>query len=120
MPLAALIDDPATTLAPWPRQPLHLPHSPGTYRDLLTLEEVNSLVDSECVAARNVVLIKDGKVLERHTYIDGDMPRRGAVRAHLDDGGTISLRQLQTVKPSLARLQREIQEETGCLVHVNA
>ncbi|MFJ3904235.1 JmjC domain-containing protein [Streptomyces sp. NPDC090025] len=41
-------------------------------------------------------------------------------RAHLDDGGTVSVRQLQTIKPSLSVLRREIQRETGCLAHVNA
>ncbi|MFJ9128959.1 JmjC domain-containing protein [Streptomyces sp. NPDC102340] len=120
MPLAELIPDPARTLASWPRRPALWPHTADQYRDLLTLDEVRELIDTECVAARSVVLIKDGKVLERHAYVDGDMPRRGAVRAHLDDGGTVSLRQLQTLKPSLARLQREIQAETGCQVHVNA
>ncbi|WP_415949968.1 JmjC domain-containing protein [Streptomyces sp. KLOTTS4A1] len=120
MPLASLLDNPAKTLTPWPRQPLFFPHAPDAFENLLTLNEALDLIDHECLAARNVVLVKDGKVLERHTYIDGEMPRPGALRAHLDDGGTVSLRQLQRVKPSLARLQREIQQETGCLVHVNA
>lgn len=120
MPLSDLIPNPARTLATWPTRPAVWARPADRFRDLLTLSEVDELIDTECLAARNVVLIKDGTVLERHTYIDGDMPRPGAVRAHLNNGGTVSIRQLQTIKPSLSRLQREIQEETGCQVHVNA
>ncbi|MCX4799659.1 cupin domain-containing protein [Streptomyces sp. NBC_01242] len=122
MPLAALIEHPEKTLTHWPTEPMLVKHDPRDFHQLLRLDEVNDLIDNECVPMRNLVLIKDGKVLERHTYADpdGDMPQRGIVRQHLDEGGTISLRQLQTVKPSLARLQQEIHQETGCLVHVNA
>ncbi|MFD7259287.1 JmjC domain-containing protein [Streptomyces sp. NPDC059874] len=120
MPLADLVDDVPQILEKWPEKPILFRRDPKSLRSLLSIDEVNSLVDNECIAARNVVLIKDGTVLERHVYIDREMPRRGAVRAHLEDGGTISVRQLQTVKPSLSVLQREIQQETGCLVHVNA
>lgn len=120
MPLADLVDNVPQILKQWPTEPTLFRRSPKDFERLLTIDEVNGLVDAECLAARNVVLIKDGKVLERYTYIDGEMPRPGVVRAHLDDGGTISIRQLQTVKPSLSLLQREIQQETGCLAHVNA
>ncbi|MFC8276096.1 JmjC domain-containing protein [Streptomyces sp. NPDC057271] len=101
-------------------RPLLFRRSPQALAGLLSIEEVDALVDAECLPARNVVLLKDGKVLERQTYIDGDMPWPGAVRAHLDSGGTLSVRQLQTLRPSLSILRREIQDETGCLVHVNA
>ncbi|MFJ8668109.1 JmjC domain-containing protein [Streptomyces sp. NPDC093600] len=120
MPLADLADHVPQILEKWPAQPMLFRRDPRALAALWCAEEVNALVDAECIAARNVVLIKDGKVLERHTYIDGDMPRPGAIRAHLYNGGTMSVRQLQTIKPSLRILQREIQDETGCLVHVNA
>ncbi|MFF3015789.1 JmjC domain-containing protein [Streptomyces sp. NPDC057939] len=120
MPLASLVDNVPKILEEWPTKPALFRRPLQDLAKLLTIDEVNALVDAECLAARNVVLLKDGKVMERYTYIDGEMPRPGAVRAHLDDGGTISVRQLQTIKPSLSLLQREIQEETGCLAHVNA
>ncbi|MEU5446853.1 JmjC domain-containing protein [Streptomyces californicus] len=120
MPLADLVDNVPNILEEWPTKPVLFHRHQRVLAKLLTIDEVNTLVDAECLAARNVVLIKDGKVMERYTYIDGEMPRPGAVRAHLDDGGTISVRQLQTIKPSLRLLQREIQDETGCLAHVNA
>ncbi|MGW0734286.1 JmjC domain-containing protein [Streptomyces sp. NPDC002851] len=120
MSLAALIADPHAVLAQWPREPQLFHRNPAAFADLLTLDEVNTLIDAECVAMRNVVLIKDGKILERHTYDGGDMPRPGAVRRHLDEGGTISLRQLHTLKPPLSHVQRGIQRDTGCVVHVNA
>ncbi|WP_432088878.1 JmjC domain-containing protein [Streptomyces sp. bgisy095] len=120
MPLADLVDDVPRILEKWPTGPTLFRRSPADLAHLWSLAEFDALVDAECLPARNVVLLKDGKVLERHAYVDGDMPRPGAVRAHLDDGGTVSVRQLQTVKPSLSALRREIQDETGCLVHVNA
>ncbi len=120
MPLADLVDRVPEILARWPTRPTLFRRDPGTLARLWSMGELNALVDAECLPARNVVLVKDGKVLERYAYIDGDMPRSGAIRDHLDDGGTVSVRQLQTVKPSLSVLRREIQDETGCLVHVNA
>ncbi|MBT2442220.1 cupin-like domain-containing protein [Streptomyces sp. ISL-36] len=120
MPLADLVDDVPEILKKWPTRPTLFRRDPGDLAHLWSLDEVDALIDAECVPARNVVLLKDGRILERYAYVDGDMPRTGALRAHLDDGGTISVRQLQTVKPSLSHLRREIQDETGCLVHVNA
>ncbi|MFI6417791.1 JmjC domain-containing protein [Streptomyces sp. NPDC050842] len=120
MPLAELADSVPEILKNWPTLPRLFRRDPGALAHLWSIDELNALVDAECVPARNVVLVKDGRVLERYAYIDGDMPRPGAIRDHLDDGGTVSVRQLQTVKPALSVLRREIQDETGCLVHVNA
>ncbi|WP_436739892.1 JmjC domain-containing protein [Streptomyces sp. BBFR102] len=120
MPLADLVNNVPQLLEHWPTTPVLFRRDPRALADLLSIEEVNVLIDAECLAARNVILVKDGEVLERHTYIDGEMPRPGAVRAHLDTGGTVSIRQLQTVKPALRKLQQELQQETGCLAHVNA
>ncbi|MFD4374737.1 JmjC domain-containing protein [Streptomyces sp. NPDC058486] len=120
MPLADLVDHVPEILTEWPTRPTLFHRDPSALASLLSLGEVDALVDAECLPARNVVLLSEGKVLERSTYIDGEMPRPGAVRAHLDGGGTLSVRQLQTVKPSLSVLRREIQAETGCAVHVNA
>ncbi|MFD3663477.1 hypothetical protein ACFWVF_23295 [Streptomyces sp. NPDC058659] len=113
MPLAELADNVPEILKNWPTLPTLFRRDPGALAHLWSIGDLNALVDAECVPARNVVLVKDGRVLERYAYIDGDMPRPGAIRAHLDDGGTVSVRQLQTVKPALSVLRREIQDETG-------
>ncbi|MFJ4964405.1 JmjC domain-containing protein [Streptomyces sp. NPDC088729] len=120
MRLSHLVDDVPRILKVWPDRPALFRRPPEAFDDLLSIEELNHLIDAECLAARNIVMVKDGNVLERHTFIDGDMPRPGAIRAHLNSGGTISVRQLQTLKPSLRRLRDAIQQETGCGVHVNA
>ncbi|BAU83272.1 cupin 4 family protein [Streptomyces laurentii] len=77
MPLADLVDDVPRILEHWPTRPTLHHRSPRALAALWSLAEVNALVDSECLPARNVVLLKDGKVLERHTYTEasGDMPR---------------------------------------------
>ncbi|MGW3272276.1 JmjC domain-containing protein [Streptomyces kronopolitis] len=120
MSLTALLDNPASVMTSWPKEPLLFHHDPADFADLLTLAEVDDLIDSECLPMRNLVLIKDGALIERRLFGSDEMPYPGAVRKHLDEGGTISLRQLHTVKPTLTRITRALQEETGCLVHVNA
>jgi hypothetical protein len=122
MPLSELVDNPADLLRNWPTKPQRFHRNPDALARLLTLAEVDSLIDSGCLAARNVVLLKDGHVLERYEYADdgADMPRRGVIRNHLNDGGSISLRALETLKPLLSALQRSVIAETGCRAHVNA
>ncbi|MET8680023.1 cupin domain-containing protein [Streptomyces sp. NPDC004647] len=120
MSLETLIDNPDTVLARWPSEPLRFHREPAAFHHLLTLPEVEELVDAECLPMRNVVLLKDGEVAEKYTYADGDMPRRGAVRAHLNGGGSISLRELERMKPSIAGLYRALHAQSGYQVHVNA
>ncbi|MGW3294503.1 JmjC domain-containing protein [Streptomyces xiamenensis] len=120
MALAALVDDAEQYLGAWPTTP-HLCHrSPAAFHSLLTREEVDDLIDHDCLALRNVVLLKENRPVETHRYTDGDAPRRGALRRHLNEGGTLSLRRLERLKPSLAVLHRELVEETGYAVHINA
>jgi hypothetical protein len=121
MQLSDIVGDPAPLLAAWPTEPIRWQHAPDRFAELLTMEEVNAWVDAECVALRNLELIEDGRVVERHRYQGPrDMPAPGRVRAHLDAGGTVSLRHLETVKPSVSRLRAAVQEQSGCAVHVNA
>ncbi|WLQ34229.1 cupin domain-containing protein [Streptomyces castrisilvae] len=119
--LADLIPDPATTLNPWPTRPLHFHHDPSRFECLLTLAQVDELIDSGCVPARNVELAGgDGTLIQRYTYTDGDMPQPGYIRRHLRQGGTVSLRRMHTVRPPIAALREAIAIDTGADVHVNA
>jgi ribosomal protein L16 Arg81 hydroxylase len=118
--LAVLLDDPDETLRAWPSKPTLYHRHPKSFRPLLTREEVDDLIDNDCLAMRNVALLAEGKPVDPRRYADGDMPRRGALRQHLDEGGTISLRGLERLKPSLAILHREVALETGYRTHVNA
>ncbi|GAA2947979.1 JmjC domain-containing protein [Kitasatospora cinereorecta] len=121
MQLSDIVGDPAPLLSSWPTEPLQWQHRADRFAGLLTMEEVNEWVDAGCVAIRNVELIEEGRVLERHRYQGpNEMPAPGRVRAHLAAGGTVSLRHLETVKPSVSRLRSAVQEATGCAVHVNA
>lgn len=120
MSLASLLDNPHELLSKWPTEPVISHRAPAAFADFLTMREVDDLIDTDCVALRNVALLKDGKVVEPGLYADGDLPRRGVVRQHLDEGGTVSLRQLERLRPSLAQLQQALHQETGHLTHVNA
>jgi ribosomal protein L16 Arg81 hydroxylase len=120
MSLKFLIDDPEAVLTSWPREPRRYHRDPLLFERYLTLAEVERLIDANCLATRNVSLLKDSKVLEQRLYTDGELPRSGALREHLNSGGTISLRSLETLVPSLAELYSELRMETGYGVHVNA
>lgn len=123
MSLNAIIDNPADVLVNWPHEPRQFHRSPDTFRHLLTLEEVDALINADCLAMRNVVLLRDGKVSETWEYHDPDdhgMPRRGAIRDHINNGGSLSLRELEQLKPPIAALYQELRRETGYGVHVNA
>ena len=121
MSLATLLDDPDTILRAWPTKPTMFHRHPKTLRPLLTREEVDDLIDSGCLPMRNVALLAEGKPVDPRTYAGkDDMPRSGALREHFEKGGTISLRGLEKMKPSLATLHREVSLETGYRTHVNA
>ncbi|GLW05563.1 hypothetical protein Misp01_06930 [Microtetraspora sp. NBRC 13810] len=121
--LKSLIDNPDEVTKAWPQQPRLYQRTPASFQHLLTLKEVEQFVDAECLALRNVVLLKDSVISDPCRYTDEDlpgMPRRGAIRAHLDNGGTISLRGLERFKPSIAELHAALTQETGYRVHANA
>jgi ribosomal protein L16 Arg81 hydroxylase len=121
MPLSDLVEDVPDLLAAWPAKPRVHHHDPSAFRDLLTLNEANDLIDSECIPAHNVVLVApDGTLVDRRSFVAGDMPHPGTLRAHLDNGGTVSLRKLENMRPPLSRLRADIQAETGCRTHINA
>ncbi|MEU6712954.1 cupin domain-containing protein [Nonomuraea sp. NPDC046802] len=121
--LKTLIDNPDEVMAAWPRQPRRYQRDPASFSHLLTLEEVEQLVDAGRLPLRHVVLVKDGLVTDPCHYADDDrpgMPRQGAIRAHLDNGGTLSLRDLEKLKPSIAELRTSLTHEIGYRVHTNA
>ncbi|WP_327385094.1 JmjC domain-containing protein [Streptomyces sp. NBC_01207] len=121
MQLSDIVEDPAALLAAWPVEPIQWQHAPDHFDGLLTMGEVNEWVDSECLPLRNLELVEDGRLMERHEYQGNKgMPDPGRVRAHLAAGQTVSIRRLETAKPSVSRLARGIQELTGYDVQINA
>jgi hypothetical protein len=120
MPLADYVDDAERILAELPTAPRLYHHPSGAFRHLLTREEVDALIDRDCLAMQHVALLKDGGPVDPRAYADGDMPRRGYLRRHLDEGGTLSLRALERLVPAIAAEHRALAEETGYGVHANA
>jgi len=120
MGLKDLVDDADKVRAHWPREPRRHHRDPDTFARLLSLTDVDRLVDADCLPMRNVVLLKDGAIIPAASYADGEMPRGGAVRAHLDAGGTLSVPKLEEFRPPVADLHRALSAETGYLVHANA
>jgi ribosomal protein L16 Arg81 hydroxylase len=121
MPLADLVPDADKLFTHWPTEPIVYHHQPGTFDHLLTMGEVDALIDNDCLPNRNVRIIRDGEIVDDREYSDiADMPRKGAVRALINDGASLSVRLLQTLKPALSILRREVATETGYETHFNA
>lgn len=120
MSLELLIDNPEKVLTSWPTEPVLSHRAPTQVASLLTLQELDDWIDHDCLAMRNIALLKDGGPVDKRLYADGDMPRRGYVRKHLNDGGTLSVRSLERLQPAIAALYRELQGELGYGIHVNA
>ncbi|WP_329368645.1 cupin domain-containing protein [Streptomyces sp. NBC_00669] len=118
--LSSLLHLPGSIPSEWPDDPVRAHRDPANFAHLLTRQAVDALIDADCLAMRHVALLKDSKVVEPVTYADGDMPRRGVLREHLDEGGTLSVRQLERLVPAIAHLQQALHAETGHLTHVNA
>lgn len=118
--LSSLLHLPGSITSEWPVEPVRAHRDPANFAHLLTRKALDALIDADCLALRHVALLRDSRVVEPVTYADGDMPRRGVIRGHLDEGGTLSVRQLERLVPAIAHLQQRLHEETGHLTHVNA
>ncbi|QMU72111.1 JmjC domain-containing protein [Streptacidiphilus sp. P02-A3a] len=122
MSLAALIDNPDAVRAALPSKPVVYHRDPAELRALTTREEVDALIDRECLARQYLAVIKDGEAIDPRAYRDDDalMPRRGSMRRYLNDGHTVSLRGLHELMPPVAELCEGIARETGYRVRANA
>lgn len=123
MTLGLLIDHPEQVRATWPTEPVLSRRDPAELAELLTLREVDEWIDTGCLAMRNVSILADGIPIDPRVYEDPaqpDMPRRGYLRRHLEQGGTLSVRSLERLKPSVAKLYQTLQRELGYTIHVNA
>jgi hypothetical protein len=121
MPLKDLVPDAAELLGSWPTEPRIYHHGAHAFDGLLTMAETDALIDHDCLPNRNVRLIRDGETVDDREYsATPDMPNPGAVRRYLNEGCSLSIRRLQTIKPSLSILRREVAAETGYETHFNA
>lgn len=121
MSLALLIDRPDRVRKVWPTEPVLSRRDPVEIEKLLTIEEVEDWIDTGCLAMRHISIVSDGVPVDPRYYAgENEMPRAGYVRRYLDEGATLSIRSLERLKPSIARLYDALQRELGCPIHVNA
>ncbi|WP_441248972.1 JmjC domain-containing protein [Kitasatospora sp. McL0602] len=122
MSLSLLLDPELSgVLNSCPTEPQFYHHHPDRFAGLLLhREELDALIDTNTLASRNIVLLKDGGPVDPCLYVVGDMPRQGYIRRFLNDGGTLSVRALDQMKPMVADMARAIAAETGYEVHANA
>jgi ribosomal protein L16 Arg81 hydroxylase len=121
--LALLIDHPERAREAWPTEPVVSKRDPAEFSGLLTSRELDEWIDTDCLAMRHVALVMKGVPVDPRVYEDPaqpGMPRPGYLRRHLDEGGTLSVRSLEHLKPSVAKLYNNLQRELGYTIHVNA
>jgi hypothetical protein len=120
MSLTTLIPDPADFLTRWP-------DVPGAYRgqvaaddSVFPLHALGAYVDTGCLLPDHVVVLRDGAITDRGLYVRDGRVVPGALRGLIDDGFTLSLRNMQDFVPSLARMCRAIRQESGYPCHASA
>ncbi|WP_431043836.1 JmjC domain-containing protein [Streptomyces sp. P1-3] len=80
--------------------------------DALSLKLVDDYIETDCLLAGHVLLPRDGRTLERDYYVSDGRLLPGKVRHYLDQGHTLSLRNLQDLFPFFRGVFRAIQRET--------
>jgi lysine-specific demethylase/histidyl-hydroxylase NO66 len=85
-----------------------------------TLDQLELLVDTDCLTPRQTVLVKDGQRAAPSTYVAGERLKPGTVRAHIERGYTLSLRRLHETVPALAAFCHILADELGHPVQANA
>ncbi|MFG2183047.1 JmjC domain-containing protein [Streptomyces abikoensis] len=120
MALERLITNPADLRGRWPDTPQIHRGDPSAFASLLTLEGIDALVDLACLAPRNTVLVSSGQLVDRPRFVNSERIIPGAVRRHIAQGGTLSLRRLHEVLPAVSQFCRELEAETGHPVQANA
>ncbi|MEV3859114.1 cupin domain-containing protein [Streptomyces sp. NPDC050095] len=118
--LTRLVAKPDEIAEAWPTVPLLHTGDERDFVGLPTLDEVDALIDTNCLTSRQTVLVKDGRLVDRKRYAKGDRLVPGFVREHIDTGGTLSLRRLHETFPGVALFCRSLAEELGHPVQANA
>lgn len=119
-PLHLLLDAPSALRTGWPARPL-LRHGPEhAFADLLTLDQLERLVDTDCLTPRQAVLVKDGQRADPSTYRAGERLLPGTVRAHIEQGYTLSLRRLHETVPAISAFCHLLADGLGHPVQANA
>jgi len=108
-----LLDKPEAVLQSWPHEPLLNRHGPSKFDELVTLAEVERLIEYDCLPMHNLRLVKGGKVVAKTDYSEGDILRRGALRQHLAVGDTLQIRSIETLLPSIRILCDDLRVDTG-------
>ena len=79
----------------------------------MSVEELNLLIDTDCLNPRLIALIKDGQILKSQAYIQNNHLIPGAIRRHLGEGVTLSVRALHETNPAIAAFCRQLADELG-------
>ncbi|MFF8813187.1 JmjC domain-containing protein [Streptomyces pactum] len=116
MSLRLLLPDPDACRADEPRR---VRRGRTALDEWFGMDLMDDYIDTDCLPADHVLLPRDGRILERDHYVRDGRLVPGSVRHHLDQGHTLSLRNLQDVFPSFRRMCLAIQRETGYPCHAN-
>ncbi|WP_369184745.1 cupin domain-containing protein [Streptomyces sp. Y1] len=120
MPLSQLLGPAAQSLLrACPTEPaLHRRDDSALDREI-TLHLMDTHIDHDLLNPAFTAAVRDGQAVHPGRFSKDGRMRPGKLRALLDEGHTLNLRELQRTVPHLAELCRAIREETGYTLYVS-
>lgn len=107
-------------LRSWPATPQTYRRAAGSIVDEhASLALLDSYIDGNCLVPEHVAVVKDGSLIDARNYVDNGRIMKGQLRKLLNEGHTLSLRNLQRLLPALAKLNRSLQQELGYPIHIS-
>lgn len=103
------------------REPLIIDrNSPSHYEGLISVDALEDLICATSLTCEDVLVVDDAREVALEDYVGAD-EKVDAVRVQrlFDEGATISLRQMQTKVPALARLCRSAEQQFSCSFQAN-
>jgi hypothetical protein len=107
-------------MSTWPDQPEKRPGVLSEITSWLSFELLEALIDSNSLEPRHLSLIANGELVSRERFVADDRIVGGAVRAHLNQGGTVSLRALEDRLPSVRAACEDLSDQLGHPTQANA
>lgn len=111
--LDQLVDNAAQVRCTWPFEPQLHHGDADALSNLISIDYLNRLIDTNCLNPRLISLIKHGQPLNSLEYSKEGHLIRGAVRRHLSGGATLSMRALHETFPSCADICKRLAQELG-------
>ena len=107
-------------IAEWPAAPQLRAGRLPELESWFSMRQFDALVDTDSLGPQNVTLIADKQPVIRSSFVVKGRIRSGAIRRHLEGGGTVSLRALEDRLPAVRVACEDLSEQLGHATQANA